>query len=144
MDYFIADGIERNAGESFTVKSDDVGGLFNFGDEMSATGTIDLKQQSAGGGLEESAVLAILGGEIEIEAPEEGVEQRVHLEPIAGTVEYSAKSRMVTYARATWNAGALWATTDHLLFGTTNVHDLTIETLYEAGLVSVDDPVGAE
>ncbi|HVC94382.1 MAG TPA: hypothetical protein VND64_11865 [Pirellulales bacterium] len=145
MDYFIAEGAKRGAGEVFTLSSQDVGGLFNFGDEIRAIGTIDLKQSSTGeraGG--QPTVLEIIGGDIEIEAPEEGAEQRLKIEPIKGTVDFSEEARLVTRARASWRAESLWATTDHLLFGTTSIHDLSIETYYEAELAPIADGDGAK
>jgi hypothetical protein len=138
MDYFLADGARHAAGETFTLSSRDVGGLFNFGDEVRATGTIDLKRSGRAKADNAPAVLSIVGGEIEFEAPEEGVDQRVRLEPIKGTLNFSEGSRLVTLAHASWNAETFWATTDHLLFGTTNTRDLAIETYYEAELVSAD------
>jgi hypothetical protein len=140
MDYFIAEGAKRSEGEVFSLSTKDVGGLFNFGDEIRATGTIELKQSSEGHRARgQPTQLEIVGGDIEIEALEEGAEQRLKIEPIKGTVDYSEESRLVTLARASWRAESLWATTDHLLFGTTSVHDLSIETYYEAVLEPTGD-----
>ncbi|HEX7380257.1 MAG TPA: hypothetical protein VF278_24285, partial [Pirellulales bacterium] len=54
----------------------------------------------------------------------------------AGTVDYAPAERLVRRAMLEWHTDTLWATRDHLLFGTTSTRNLDITSYYEAELVS--------
>lgn len=135
-DYYISQVDSAEEGEIVPVRAEDVGALFSIGDQFSASGQIELKKVGPPGGAAEAHLLKVAGGSLEIEASDDGVTRRATLTPKAGAVDYAPAERLVRRAMLEWHTDTLWATRDHLLFGTTSTRNLDITSYYEAELVS--------
>jgi hypothetical protein len=136
-DYFISKADAAKRGEVVAVPVDDVGAIFGGFDQYGATGHIDLRKSAAARAAGDGAsLLDVVGGSVEIEASDAGVTRRATLTPRKGVIEYEAGQRLVRRAISVFQADVLWATRDHLLFGTVAMRNLEISGYYEGRLTS--------
>lgn len=141
-DYYISRADEAAEGEIVPVRAEDVGAIFSIGDQFNVSGEIELKKVASGGASPAASQLEVVGGSLEVEAPDGGATRRATLAPKRGTVEYAAAERLVRRAKLEWHTDTLWATRDHLLFGTTSTRNLDITSYYEAKLAWPDKAEG--
>jgi hypothetical protein len=134
-DYFVSRVDAAKSGEVIPVPVGDVAAIFGGFEQYDAAGRIDLRKRAAepvaGDGI---SLLDIVGGSVEIEASDAGITRRATLTPRKGIVEYASSQRVVRRAISVLQADALWATRDHLLFGTVSTRNLEISGYYEGRL----------
>lgn len=139
MDYFISQGASKPAGESVTIRSQDVRGAFSPYYDVDTSGSLTLKKQiEADRNGEQLAILEVMDdGEVSLRSTSEGMQRSGTIRPLAGGfVRYSEDKLLVRLARIAWEVEGSWETTDHLLFGAEGLRKIAMETYYEADIAS--------
>lgn len=134
MDYFIFPSADKEVGDKWTVRTQDIGAILSLGYDTEITGevTVSRGMDSKTEAGEDIIVLAVEGGTIQAESWANGGDQSFRATVASGTAYYSLDDRYVREARLVVDASSLWASRHHLLFETERVRDVTAEARYEA------------
>jgi hypothetical protein len=134
MDYFVCpDAGGKKAGDKWEVDAAHVAGLISMDVDVDMSGTLQLEH----GGTadykgDECYDLEVIGGEVSAAFDSVTGRQATTISPKTGHVWFSPSLRMVRGARLQWQMTGIRVSENHLLFGTTNEHDVTVESFYEA------------
>ena len=129
MDYFVGKAADVAPGGRVTLRLEDVGNLLPIS-EYDAVATGPLVLEHAGPGAEPGEQLFnVVGGEVSLHAEVNGIEHDATLEPTGGQVVFNGG--VVRLSKVDWKGYDAWVAENHLLFGTTGVKDVIIQTYYE-------------
>jgi hypothetical protein len=134
MDYFVEKAVDEGR-DPIVLDVKNVGDMFHLGEDGQVEGTVSLRRTD-GDNTESIHGLEFVDGAIDIEIDEAGARQNVRVTPKKGTMRYSPDDMLIRHIDATWKADMIWATTDHLLFGTKVSREIELRTYYEAKLIS--------
>lgn len=130
MDYVVGREAEEPVGHVFEVQVEDIAGMIGFGYDVTPSGMLHLSKRAHEGGTD---VLEVVGGELTVRGSLDGIERSGIIRPKpGGDVRYNSQRRFVQQARMSWDANLDWVSTDHLLFGTSDLAQVKVESYYEA------------
>lgn len=146
MDYFVSEAAGVEPGEDFSLRAEDVGGMFAFGYDAQAEGALKGRRSSdESASTDDRRTIEITGGELTLRFPRKGSERTVTVRPQSGFLRYSTAEFLTREGRVTWLADDHWAGEWSLLANTEKTRNLRLETRYEAEPVAADSvPPGGE
>ncbi|MBI2823145.1 MAG: hypothetical protein HYX69_00475 [Planctomycetia bacterium] len=132
-DYFVSKATEVKPGETYTVRAEDIGGILNLGHQPRLSGQFDLRRRERDTDQSpDITTMDVVGGAVDVATEVYGVRRSATIKRKAGRIRYSTADRMVQHAEMEWEAQSAYLSTNHLLFGTERVKNLTMKSLYEA------------
>lgn len=134
MDYFVcpdADG--KKAGDTWEVDAEHVAGLMSMDVDVETSGTLKLEHRGTTDFKGDKCYdLAVVDGEVSVAFDSDTGRQATTISPKDGHIWFSPSLRMVRGARIQWQMTGVKVSENHLLFGTTHEHNLSVESFYEA------------
>lgn len=133
MDYFVSEAATREVGQTWELRTQDIGGLVNLRYDVQMDGKLFLRRdndvQKDGNPLQ---VLTVTGGEAAVSSRVEGAQREGNITVAAGWLRYDPGRRFVQAAELDWKAGLNWTSRNSLLFGTEKIRNLRMQTAYRA------------
>lgn len=142
MDYYVCpDAEEKQKGDRWDVRAEDIAGLISLDMDVQANGTISLEHGGTAVHMDHQCLdLQVVGGEVDAEFDTDLGRQTTTIRPTRGYLRFSPELRMVRVARIGWSMKQIEVSENHLLFGTSHVHDVRVESFYEAKRVDTSGP----
>lgn len=134
MDYYLFPAAEKEVGDTWTVKAQDVAGLVGAAYGAEATGELVVKREKdREEGDQKLAVLKLLDAEeIHLTFDDGGSATRVSLEPRESEILFSGPDKLIRAAQVDWDARLHEIGKWHMLFGTENIRDVSVTSVFRA------------
>ena len=138
MDQYLVPTADKQVGDEWTVRVQDVASLLHLDGMTRESGALQLRREES---PEDRQLwsLGVRGGDVDVTFAADGIEQEGHADIRSGFIHYDIDRHVVRDAKLTLEATTLWRTTDHLLFGTEDLKDVSIEASYQGE--RVEQPV---
>ena len=133
----VKDDIRKPVGEKWKVNVEDVSSLFALGYDADVIGELTLSQgeiDDASG--ENISTIRCDEGTVRMVGNAEGRNGTGELSVLDGKIEYDYEYLLTKDATFTFNVNTILRSTNHLLFKTEKIRDLTVEARYNARLTN--------
>ncbi len=133
MDYYLFPATNKKVGDSWPVDASEIASLVSDGVGIGASGQLTVtRKPDVERDMQPLAQLELSGGNIFLEADDEGFRRQATLTPIGSEILFNVADKLVHQAKAKWRATDTKFSTNHLLFGTKVMHDVEMESFYWA------------
>ena len=129
MDQYLVPTAEKNVGDEWTVRVQDVASLLSLDGTTRTSGSLRLRREESPAGRKDWS-LGVRSGDVAVTNDEPGHEQEGHADVRSGLVHYDVDRHVILDAKLSLAAKTFSRTTDHLLFGAENLKDVAVTAKY--------------
>lgn len=129
MDQYLVPTAEKNVGDDWTVRVQDVASLLSLDGTTRSSGSLLLRREKSQAGRQEW-LLGVRSGDVSVAIDEPGHQQEGHAAIRSGTIHFDIERQVILDAKLNLDATTLSRTTEHLLFGAEKLKDVAVTAKY--------------